>query len=73
MKLHKDLIANAATIPDTISIFTADFDTADALKEQYGVTKKHTSVYFDQEGWIRKVNTAKEHSLQDILDEFATE
>jgi len=73
MKLHNDILENQASIPENITILTADFDAATELKEKYEVSKKHTAVYFWADGSVEKVNSAKEHSLQDILDEFANE
>ncbi len=57
MALKNDIIAKSDTIPDGITIMAADFDTATALKELYGVTKKHTTVYISPDGTVATKNT----------------
>ncbi len=67
MALKNDIIAKSDTIPDGITILAADFDLATELKEKYGVSKKHTTVYITPDGTVATKNTNKEHSLEDIL------
>lgn len=67
MALKDDIIAKANTIPDGVTILAADFDLAVDVKEQYGVSKKHTTVYIKPDGTVATKNTNKEHSLEDIL------
>jgi thiol-disulfide isomerase/thioredoxin len=46
--LEEDILAN--TIPDNVTIFKADFDTATDLRQRYGVTLQTTIVYVDDDG-----------------------
>jgi len=46
--LDADIEANA--VPDGMTIFKVDFDTATALRQQYGVTLQTTIVYVDDDG-----------------------
>lgn len=46
--LDADIEANQ--IPDGMTIFKVDFDTATALRQQYGVTLQTTIVYVDDDG-----------------------
>jgi len=48
--LDADIKANA--IPDGMTIFKVDFDTATSLRQQYGVTLQTTIVYVDDEGEV---------------------
>ena len=67
MAMKDDIIAKSDTIPDGITVLAADFDLATELKEKYGVSKKHTTVYIKPDGTVATKNTNKEHSLEDIL------
>lgn len=49
-RLTKEIHANQASLPKDTVILTADFDTTLELRREYGVTVKHTGVYFDEEG-----------------------
>jgi thiol-disulfide isomerase/thioredoxin len=42
--------ADLAGIPTGLTIVTVDYDTAEDLKRQYGVTVQHTFVQVDPEG-----------------------
>jgi thiol-disulfide isomerase/thioredoxin len=46
--LEEDI--EASQIPDNVTIFKVDFDTATALRQQYGVTQQTTIVYVDDDG-----------------------
>lgn len=46
--LEADILAN--TIPDDVTIFKVDFDTATDLRQRYGVTLQTTIVYVDDDG-----------------------
>ena len=50
----------------------ADFDTDTALKDTYGVTSKHTTVYLSAEGEVLKTNTGKEYEIGDMIAELET-
>lgn len=70
MALHRDILENQASIPEDVTIFTQDYDAKSTLKIVYDVIAKHTAIYFNADGSIKNVNTAKEHSLEDILEEI---
>lgn len=46
--LEEDI--EASQIPDNVTIFKVDFDTATELRERYGVTLQTTIVYVDDDG-----------------------
>lgn len=46
--LDADILANE--IPDDVTIFKVDFDTATELRQRYGVTLQTTIVYVDDDG-----------------------
>lgn len=55
--LHKDISANAASIPAGLTILQADYDAQTDLKKKYGVTLQHTFVQVDKDGnMIKKWN-----------------
>gem|GEM_PF-2439584 len=71
MKLNKDIVANADQIPENLSIFALDYDEATELKESLDVTSKHTAIYLNHDGSVHTTNVAKEHTLDDILEQLA--
>ena len=48
--VDSDIVANAANIPQGLTILEVDYDTATALKQRYGVTTQHTFVQVDATG-----------------------
>lgn len=56
-------------LPDDLSVLKIDFDNADALRKQYGVTEKHTFVQVDAEGnTIKKWNGSL--TLEDLQSQL---
>jgi len=54
-RLTKEIHANQSMLPEGTAILTADFDSELELRRSYGVTVKHSAIYFDSEG--NHVNT----------------
>lgn len=48
--LENDITANAANIPDDLTILKLDYDTESALKKKYGVRSQHSLVQVDSDG-----------------------
>lgn len=48
--LEKNIQDNAAAIPGDVAIFKVDYDTATALKQQYGVNKQHSLISVSTDG-----------------------
>jgi thiol-disulfide isomerase/thioredoxin len=46
----KNLEADPEAIPAGLTVVSVDFDTADDLKKQYGITTQHTFVQVDADG-----------------------
>lgn len=61
--LEKDLASSE--LPKSVAIFKADFDAESELKKEYGVTEKHTGVFFDATGEIVsvKIGVTKEEFI----------
>lgn len=52
--LDSNIKANLEAIPSDLTILELDYDTATALKQQYGVTTQHTLVQVDASGTLIK-------------------
>ncbi|UTT63255.1 thioredoxin family protein [Microcella humidisoli] len=63
--LDEDIEANA--IPDGMTIFKVDFDTANDLKQRYGVTLQTTIVYVDDEGELLTKGVLYDDTTLDAL------
>lgn len=64
--LVADLESKLALIPDDVVIYSANYDTDLALRQQYGVTIQHTLVEIDEAGTlIQKWNGG--YTLEDVL------
>ncbi len=63
--LDEDIEAN--TIPDGMTIFKVDFDTATALRQQYGVTLQTTIVYVDDDGALLTKGVLYDDTTLDAL------
>lgn len=63
--LDDDIEANA--IPEGMTIFKVDFDTATALRQQYGVTLQTTIVYVDDDGDLLTKGVLYEDTTLDAL------
>ena len=48
--LDKDIQQNIDSIPENVTILTADYDTEKDLKKQYRVATQHTLVVLDNQG-----------------------
>jgi thioredoxin 1 len=46
----KDLNARLKTIPASVEIFKADYDSETPLKSRYNISRQHTFVYVDKAG-----------------------
>ena len=66
---HKNFLANADKIPDTLQILNVNYDEATALKKKYDVTSQHTFVLVDRDGNLLK-KTKGLSSIENII-EFA--
>lgn len=62
--LDIDLRANAASIPDGMTILAVDFENSPGLRGRYGVTLDHTLVRVDADG----VELAKWRNLSTLAD-----
>lgn len=49
---NDNLKGSAKNIPESVSIFTVDFDTASELKQKYDVRSEHTFVQLAQDGTV---------------------
>jgi len=63
--LDADITANE--VPDGMTIFKVDFDTATALRQQYGVTLQTTIVYVDDDGDVLTKGVLYEDTTLDAL------
>lgn len=63
--LDEDIEANP--IPAGMTIFKVDFDTATALRQQYGVTLQTTIVYVDDDGELLTKGVLYENTTLDAL------
>jgi len=63
--LDADIDSNA--IPAGMTIFKVDFDTATALRQQYGVTLQTTIVYVDDDGDVLTKGVLYEDTTLDAL------
>ena len=63
--LDADIAAN--TIPDGMTIFKVDFDTATDLRQQYGVTLQTTIVYVGDDGDLLTKGVLFEDTTLDAL------
>lgn len=61
-----DIEAKLDSIPENVTIFKVDYDTATALKKQYGITSQHTFVIVDQAG--NEVEKWNGGDLEEILE-----
>jgi thiol-disulfide isomerase/thioredoxin len=52
--LDSNIKANLEAIPDGLTILEVDYDTATAMRQQYGVTSQHTLVQVDASGKLIK-------------------
>jgi len=48
--LDKDITENLSRLPGNVALFTIDYDTNVALRQQYGVTTQHTLVLVETDG-----------------------
>lgn len=48
--LDADILAHMADIPAGVEIYTVDYDTATALKRQYGITRQHSIIEIRADG-----------------------
>lgn len=63
--LDDDIRAN--DIPDGMTIFKVDFDTATELRQQYGVTLQTTIVYVDDDGELLTKGVLYDDTTLDAL------
>lgn len=64
---HKNFLANADKIPDTLQILNINYDEAAVLKQKYAVTSQHTFVLVDREGnFLKKTNGLG--SVEDVIE-----
>jgi len=68
MALHKDIEANIDQIPETITIYAADYDIHEELIQKYNITAKHTSLYLSSDGEAIINSKAKDYKLDQILE-----
>lgn len=64
--LDADIRAHLADIPYDVEIIQVDYDSATALRDQFGVTSQHTLVQVDKEGLLAKKWTGSA-TLSDLL------
>lgn len=64
--LDKDIVANQGAIPSGVEIYKVDYDTAIALKKQYGVTTQHSLIEIASDG-TAKSNITHPATLADVL------
>lgn len=64
--LDADIVANADAIPSGVEIYTVDYDTATALKQQYGITMQHSIIEIDSTGQA-KSSISHGLTLRDVL------
>jgi len=50
VQLVKEIRANQSDLPANTAVLIADVDTDMDIRKEYGVTMKHTAVYFDANG-----------------------
>ncbi len=48
----ENLKSSAKSIPENVSIFTVDYDSASELKTKYEVRSEHTFVQLDKDGKV---------------------
>lgn len=48
--LDADIVKNAETIPDGVTIYKVDYDTSTELKRKYGVTTQHSIIEINKSG-----------------------
>jgi len=64
--LDKDILANQGSIPSGVEIYKVDYDTAIALKKQYGVTTQHSLIEIASDG-TAKSSITHPATLADVL------
>jgi thioredoxin 1 len=64
--LEKDILANKGAIPAGVEIYKVDYDTAIALKKQYGVTTQHSLIEIASDG-TAKSSITHPATLADVL------
>jgi len=64
--LEKDIVSNQGSIPAGVEIYKVDYDTAIALKKQYGVTTQHSLIEIASDG-TAKSSITHPATLADVL------
>lgn len=65
--LESDITANLSEIPDNTHILKVDYDSATALRQQYGVVRQHTLVQVDAKGNAVKTLTGLTNTLDQVV------
>ena len=70
--LDTDITTQRSSIPDDVVIFKVDYDNADALKRQYGVTLQTTVVAVDHNGEAtnRYIGTTTTETLANLITQL---
>jgi len=66
-RFEKKLLSDVDNIPANVMILAADIDRDTEAKQHYWVRSQSTTVYLDNDGNVRDVRVARDHSLQHIL------
>lgn len=64
--LDADIVKNSSTIPSGVEIYKTDYDTAIALKKQYGITMQHSLIEIAKDG-TAKSSITHPATLADVL------
>lgn len=65
--LESDINASLSDIPANTHILKVDYDTATALKQEYGVVRQHTLVTVDANGAKIKTLTGLTNTLEQVI------
>jgi len=68
--LENDINNNLANIPDGVHILKVDYDTATALKKQYGIVRQHTLVQVDESGNAIKTLNGLNNTLNQVVSQI---
>jgi len=70
--LDADLEAKVNDIPDTLAIFSVDYDDEKDLVREYQVTSQHTLIYLDNKGQPLYSNVKQEITLEEMIEVIVT-
>lgn len=68
--LESDIKASLSDIPHGTTIIHVDYDSATALKQQYGVVRQHTLVQIDADGNKVKTLTGLTNTLEQVVSQL---